>query len=264
PRPTLFVGRLQERRKLAAALLPAGSCPPVVALSGRPGVGKTALALSVAHEAAARFPDGQLYADLGGATQDGPVTADELACWFLRALGDSTIGPATGLRAASARLRSITTDRRVLMVLDNAVDEEQVLPLLPTGVGCAVLVTSRRPLPLDHAAQFPLPVLSAADSVTLLTELVGGARLAGSDQDVAAIVRHCHHLPLAVRAVGALLCAHPDWSVRFLATQLASGRCRVLDLRYGNHRLRDRLCVPEWPVPELEPAGRAAETPGRR
>ncbi|MEU9885395.1 BTAD domain-containing putative transcriptional regulator [Sphaerisporangium sp. NPDC051011] len=241
PRPGLLVGRDREAEFLEGALTSRGTVPPVAVVSGPVGVGKSALALRVAHAMAGRFPDGQLYVDMAGAFhQERAVTAPQAVSWFLRALGDSASGDELSLGEASTRLRSLTSGLRVLFVVDNVIGSAQVRPLLPSGPGCAVLVTSRRVLPLDHAEHLTLDVLGTQDAVAMLAGHAGRDRVDAEPDAAARIARLCEHLPLALRAAGVLLAARPDWSLERMAGQLPRGICELLD-HWDEQRIRDRL-----------------------
>jgi DNA-binding SARP family transcriptional activator len=156
------------------------AAPAVIAISGMAGVGKTALAVRLGHTVRRRFATGCLYADLRG--YDGtPADPADVAGWFLRALGCPPGAVPGDAQARYALLRSMTADRPVLVVLDNARDEAQVRPLLPASGAAAVVITSRRSLlGLDGAELVRLDVLPLSDSVALLTALAGAA-LAGAD-----------------------------------------------------------------------------------
>lgn len=168
PPPTAgFSGRTAELASLRA-LLEHGhdGSMPIAAISGPGGMGKSALAARAAWEAAAAFPDGQLYADLrGSAPGVAPVRPLETLGRFLRSLGMNAADVPSEVEEAVNRYRSLTSGRRVLVVLDNAADAAQVRPLLPSGSGCAVIVTGRRVLAtLDGAAHLYLPPLTDGNS----------------------------------------------------------------------------------------------------
>ena len=213
---------------------------PIVALSGLPGVGKTALAVRTAHRLTGRFPDGQLYVDLHGATAGlQPLQAVEVLGRFLRELGLEPAAIPIDLEEASAAFRSRVTGRRLLVVLDNAVDATQVAPLLPASPGCGVLVTSRRALvSLDGAAHVPLEVLHAGEAVELLGRLAGHDRVAAEPEASVQVARCCGYLPLALRIAGARLAARPTWSVAALAERLADSRRRLDELEVAEAGVR--------------------------
>ena len=224
-----FTGRADLAGQILR-LLAADRGVPIVALSGPPGVGKTTLAIHAGHQLAERFPDGQLYVDLHGATADlHPLPPLEVLGRFLRSLGIEAAAVPADVEEASAVFRSRITGRRLLVVLDNAADAAQVAPLLPGSPGCGVLVTSRRVLPaLAGARHLPLNVLPTAEAVELLGRLTGHARVSAEPAAAAEVARCCGYLPLALRIAGARLAARPGWPVRVLAERLADAQ-RCLD-----------------------------------
>ncbi|WP_445081961.1 BTAD domain-containing putative transcriptional regulator [Streptomyces ipomoeae] len=178
----------------------------VTVISGMAGVGKSALALHLAHELADRFPDGQLYVNLHGATPGmTPLTPAQALASLLRDLGTDPRRIPEQPDEAAALLRSTLAPTRTLMVLDDAANAAQVRPLLPAGAGCAVIVTSRSPLAaLDGAHRFPLAPLSDDESAALLRAASG--RAAGLDA-THPLVALTGRLPLALRVVAARLAA---------------------------------------------------------
>ncbi|MCP2341384.1 AfsR/SARP family transcriptional regulator [Actinomadura rupiterrae] len=247
-----------------------GAGPAV--LSGGGGVGKTTLALHVAHRISGDFPDGQLFTDLRG-TDPSPVRPGEVIAGWLRALGlSATPPPGTGQRAAL--LRAALDGKRVLFVLDNARDAAQVRPLLPDAPGCAVLVTSRSVLPdLPGALPVEVGVPPVEEALALFRGVVGAARADADPATAREVVTACGRLPLAVRIVAARLAARPSWTVRTLAARLADQRRRLDELRVGDldvtatlhlsHSMLDRaasralrlLAIPD--IPELSPRSAA-------
>ncbi|WP_344590270.1 AfsR/SARP family transcriptional regulator [Actinomadura vinacea] len=207
--------------------------PAVIAVSGVGGVGKTALAVHVAHAARDAFPDGQLHIDLQGVSEH-PVPPAVALGEFLRALGVPAGSVPEGEGERSALFRSLLADRRVLIFLDNARDAEQVRPLLPGTPGCAALVTARaRPGGLPGAHPVDLDVLDPVEAIALFTGIVG-PRAAAERGAVVDAVGLCGFLPLAVRIAAARLAARPGWSVGSLAARLADGRRRLAELRIGD------------------------------
>nr|WP_246101494.1 AfsR/SARP family transcriptional regulator [Streptomyces cyaneus] len=178
PPPAYFTGRTAVLTDLRRTLAPAPTRQPTVAvavISGMAGVGKSALAVQAAHGLANRFPDGQLYVNLHGATPGmPPLTPGQALAALLRDLGADPRSIPEHLDAATALLRSLLAPTRTLMVLDDAANAAQVRPLLPAGPGCAVIVTSRSPLTaLDGVRRFPLTPLTAEDSAALLRAASG-------------------------------------------------------------------------------------------
>ncbi|MEV6974506.1 BTAD domain-containing putative transcriptional regulator [Kitasatospora sp. NPDC093806] len=228
-----FTGRSAEAEALRAALREPASVP-VAAVAGMGGVGKTALAVHVAHGLADEFPDGRLYLDLHGA--DGrPTRPEEALAVFLRSFGVPGEAIPADPAERAARYRSLLAGRRVLVLLDNARDAEQVRPLLPGSPGCAVLLTSRTRIgTLPNARFVELPVLRAEEAVTLLTRVVGSERVAGEGAAARELVRLCGKLPLAVRILAARLACRPGWTVARLVEQLGGDRYRLDALRSGD------------------------------
>ncbi|MEV5977660.1 BTAD domain-containing putative transcriptional regulator [Streptomyces sp. NPDC052114] len=229
--PADFTGRTEDVERLLAAL--ATDRPQVVvsAMAGLGGVGKTVLALYAGHRARDRYPDGQLYADLGGASAV-PVDPADLLARFLRALGIGVVPD--GLDERAALYRSVLAGRRVLVVLDNAASAGQVAPLLPGTPGSAALVTSRARLPLPSAHAFELDVFTEDEALELLAGIVGADRVEAEPEAAAALVAACARLPLAVRIVGARLGQRPSWRIAGLVGRLADERRRLVELRVGS------------------------------
>ncbi|MEU6801688.1 AfsR/SARP family transcriptional regulator [Streptomyces neyagawaensis] len=223
-----------------AARRPAAAEPVVI--SGMAGVGKSALALHLAHELADRFPDGQLYVNLRGATPGmTPLTPAQALAALLRDLGTDPRRIPEHPDAAAALLRSTLAPTRTLMVLDDAAHAAQVRPLLPAGAGCAVIVTSRSPLTaLDGAHRFPLAPLSDDESAALLRAASG--RAAGLDA-AHPLVALTGRLPLALRVVAARLAARRALTPDALAGQLAATESRLHHLEYDDLSVRRSLAV---------------------
>lgn len=236
-----FSGRTGPVRELAG-MLSGGhgtdTVPTTVVVMGPPGVGKSSLALHVAHTVRTAFPHGQLYADLAGTTHF-PREPSALLAEALRALGvtGTAIPKSLGERAALYRTR--LADRRVLVVLDDAVNAAQVQPLLPATAGCAVLVTSRNRLAeLPGARPVVLDVLSAAEGRELIGRIVGADRTGREPEETDAIVHACGYLPLAIRIAGAKLAGRKTWALRVLRERLADESRRVSELQVGDLGVR--------------------------
>ncbi|MET9491972.1 BTAD domain-containing putative transcriptional regulator [Nocardia sp. NPDC006630] len=225
-----FTGRRDLVRELSAAF---GAGTSIVALSGMGGVGKTALALHVAHRIRDQYPDGQLYVDLQGAGAD-PADPEQVLGVFLRALNVAQREVPTGVAERAALFRSVVSGRRMLLVLDNACDAVQVAPLLPGGPGCAVLVTAHRPLTaLPGVRSAALPVLDTAEAVALFARIVGPARVAAEPEATRRIAELCGLLPMAVRIVAARVAARPQWTIVSEADRLADERHDLDRFRTG-------------------------------
>jgi DNA-binding SARP family transcriptional activator len=224
---TPFTGRTAELEALSRLLedVPAGGGAVVIsAIGGTAGVGKTALAVHWAHHVAGRFPDGQLYANLRGFGPTGaPVSAADAVRGFLGSLGLPQDRIPDGLDAQAALYRSMLAGKRVLIVLDNAGDEEQVRPLLPGSAGCLVLVTSRRSLAglaAQGAHQITLDVMSEAEARELLAARLGASRAAAEPAAVTELAALCARLPLALAVAAVRAAASPGFPLSSLAEQL--------------------------------------------
>jgi tetratricopeptide (TPR) repeat protein/transcriptional regulator with XRE-family HTH domain len=210
----------------------------IVVVHGLAGVGKSALGLEVAWRLEDRFPDGQLYLELHGATAGlTPLDPGDALGRLLRSLGvDGAAIPAEP-EEASARYRSLLAERQVLVVLDNAASAAQVRPLLPSSSGSAALVTSRNLLPDLDAHAVHLEVMAPQDATLLLGRIAGPQRAAG-DPAAASIAELCGYLPLALRIAGARLAARPGWPLAALADRLRDGRRRLDELQIGDLAVR--------------------------
>jgi DNA-binding SARP family transcriptional activator len=227
------------------------------AIQGIGGVGKSALAIHAAHGLAERFPDGQLYVDLHGATAGvAPLKPLEVLGRFLRTLGVDPAAIPGDPEEAGAVFRSRVADRRLLLVLDNAADAAQVRPLLPASPGCGVLVTSRRALmSLDGASHVHLDVLAPDEALELLGRLAGKDRVAAEPEAAMEVVGCCGCLPLALRVAGARLAARPTWPIAVLAGRLGDEQRRLDELEYADAGVRTsfqvsyrQLCASHDPV----------------
>ncbi|MFE4355131.1 BTAD domain-containing putative transcriptional regulator [Kitasatospora sp. NPDC001119] len=228
-----FSGRTELVGDLSTVLMNAtGQAVVVTSLAGIGGVGKTTLAVHVAHRVRAEFPDGQLYVDLRGA---GASPADPVGVLgdFLHALG-VTESP-DSLEQRAALYRSLLASRRMLILLDNARDADQIRPLIPGVSGCAVLATSRSRLAGIPGAQlFDVEELTPQEALALFSAIVGEQRVAAEPEAAMAVVTACGFLPLAVRIAAARLASRPRWSVSDLASRLADQRRRLDELQLGN------------------------------
>jgi DNA-binding SARP family transcriptional activator/tetratricopeptide (TPR) repeat protein len=234
-----FTGRDDVVGELTA-LLTEPDCPPVV-LTGEPGAGKSTLAIRVAHQLADVFPDGQLYAHLAGATK--PRQAGDVLADLLRSLGVTGPGIPDGTHAKAAVLRSRLADRRILLVLDDATDPAQVVPLLPGTPSSKVLVTSRRRLTgLLDAHRVAVGSLTDAEAVDLLAK-VAGPRVAADQDGARRIAAACGNLPLALRIAGTRLALRPQLRLAALADRLADQRSRLDELAVSDLQVRSSLAL---------------------
>ncbi|MDN3026313.1 BTAD domain-containing putative transcriptional regulator [Streptomyces sp. S.PB5] len=281
PPPLHFTGRAATLDDLRRTLTATDGHTPVAVVSGMAGVGKSALALHAAHGLRDRFPDGQLYVNLHGATPGmTPLTPAQALTALLRDLGADPCAIPEHPDASAALLRSTLAPSRTLLVLDDAASAAQVRQLLPAGPGCAVIVTSRSPLTaLDGARRFPLAPLSAEDSAALLRAVSGregpadreahggpgpgpgeahsgpgpgtgtgtGTRTPAADPNridaTHPLVELTGRLPLALRIVAARLAARRALTPDVLADQLAATDDRLGHLEYDDLSVRRSLAV---------------------
>ncbi|MFD4636247.1 BTAD domain-containing putative transcriptional regulator [Lentzea sp. NPDC058436] len=240
-----FVGDEEMLRGAESVLVgdAARSAVGVVVITGRPGVGKSTVAAHLAHRVAQEhFPDGQLYCDLHGTGQ--PSTVDDVLGRFLLALGIPGPVIPEGVDARLEMYRTLLADRRVLVVLDDAATEGQVLPLLPGSSTCAVVVTSRSRLTgLPGARQVELDVLDTAQSLRLLGLVVGEHRVTREPEAAEALARTVGGLPLALRIIAARLAARPHWTLASMVLRLASERHRLDELAHGELTIRASLAL---------------------
>ncbi|MEV0681742.1 helix-turn-helix domain-containing protein [Actinosynnema sp. NPDC050436] len=226
----------RERALGALAEAAAGGTTSVVVVHGPPGAGKTALAVRAGYRLGSRFADGCFFFDLRG-MDARPVHPAEVVHRMLLALGVEH--PPASEAERSDLYRELLRERSTLLVLDNAADEAQVRPLLATGLGSLVLVTSRQVLGgLSAVARLGLDVLGHADSVALLGAIAGRSRVAAEDSAARDVARLCGHLPLALRIAGNRLASRPKWTVAHLAGQLADERRRLTALTAGDLQVR--------------------------
>ncbi|WP_232292728.1 AfsR/SARP family transcriptional regulator [Saccharopolyspora erythraea] len=262
-----FAGREAELAKLGPN---GGADGAIRILVGPAGVGKTALALRWAHQVAARFPDGHLFADLRGFDETDPVAPDHVLTGFLRALGvpDARIPADADERAAL--YRSAVAGRRMLVVLDNARSAAQVRPLLPGTSSCAVLVSSRSRLDdlaaTEGAVRVTVPALSRDEAVTVLGLVLGADRVAAEPAAAAELAELCDRLPLALRIAAARGSSHQHGTLRAMVEAFSDERHRLhrLSLPDSGSTVRTALA---WSYRRLDAASarlfrRLGEHPG--
>ncbi|MFF0151980.1 ATP-binding protein [Micromonospora sp. NPDC005203] len=260
-----FVGRAAQLAELDAACAnPGGSgddglaTATVMTLSGTAGVGKTTLAVHWAHRVADRFPDGQLYVDLRGFDASGAVvTAVEAVRGFLEALEVPPERIPTHLPAQVGLYRSLLAGRRMLVLLDNARDIDQVRHLLVGSPSCLVLVTSRNRLAgliaADGARPIGVGLLSSAEAWQLLARRLGADRLAAEPRAVDEIIERCARLPLALAVLAARGAANPAFGLAALAHELREAP-HPLDSFDGGDAGSDVQAVFSWSYRSLTPA----------
>ncbi|WP_189191154.1 AfsR/SARP family transcriptional regulator [Streptomyces albiflavescens] len=249
---TDFTGRAAFVRELSQVLAHTpGAVMAISALAGIGGVGKTTLAVHVAHQARQSFPDGQLYVDLQG-TGARAAEPETVLGSFLRALGMEDSAIPDSLEERSALYRSVLNDRRVLVLLDNARDAAQVRPLIPSTPGCATLVTSRvRMVDLAGAHLVDLDVMSPDEALQLFTRIVGAERVDAERHAALDVVAACGFLPLAIRIAASRLAARRTWTVSVLAAKLSDERRRLDELQAGDLAVKATF---EMGYGQLDPA----------
>ena len=246
PASASFTGRDGDIAGIGSVLTgERGHAVPVVNVAGPGGIGKSALAVQAAHSVASEFPDGQLYINLQGATPGmQPLHPTEGLGRLLRSLGDADFDAPRNVDEASGRLRTLTADRQILLVLDDVVDEAQVRPLLPGGSGCGVLITSRSVLTsLDGAITQQLGALDQDEATALLARIAGPDRLRDDPESGNVLARLCDRLPLALCIAGAKLNRRPNWPIRDLVRRMTDEQRRLDELEVPDRAVRASFTV---------------------
>ena len=252
-----FIGRTAELAQLSAVLDTAVDDRPaallIAAIVGTAGVGKTELAIHWAHRVRERFPDGDLYVNLGGEELGGPsVDPDDALSALLQALQVPGDRIPLDLMAKVGLYRSLLAGKRLLIVLDNAAGAAQVRPLLPGGGACMVLVTSRNRLPglavREGVQRVSLGPFSPQEGLTLLRHVVGRQRIDAEREAARTIVHDCASLPLALRIAADWMALHPHLPLAALAAELAdeSRRLGVLKVWDNGNALGNCLWLPSY------------------
>ncbi|MFF9345958.1 ATP-binding protein [Streptomyces sp. NPDC014734] len=256
PPPLRITDRRSEVRALEEHRDRAGQAghPALAVVSGLGGVGKTAVALTWLHGLRPQFPDGQLHADLGAQSPDGPVDPGDVVGQFLRALGVPTPQVPSKLAERVALYRSLTAGRRLVVLLDDAATAAQVRPLLPAGQ-CVTAVTSRQRLPglsVDGGHVIHLEPLETEAAVELLASTLADGRVAAQPEEARALVDLCAGLPLAVRIAGARLAARPRHGITTMVRALAEEHDRLEALAIeGDHDVRAALDLSYQGLPPI-------------
>ena len=219
--PADFTGRSAEVAAVAACLSVSGM--PVAVLTGGPGAGKSALACAAALQLRDKFPDGQLYVELGGLER--PREPEDVLADLLQLLGVQAGSIPSAGSARAALYRALLVGRKVLLIADDAATAAQVRPLIPAVGGAAIMVTSRSRLTgIAGARVIEIGELPADDAFALLVSVAGPQRIAAEPGAARAVISACGGLPLALRLAGATLAARPGLTVERLARDLGSGR----------------------------------------
>jgi DNA-binding SARP family transcriptional activator len=251
PRPHLlpaaipdFTGRDDIVKALTTAVADGqqGYAVPVNVLFGQGGAGKTTLAVHIAHRLAAQFPDGQLFARLR--VGERSMSPSEVLGRFLRALGVDGSSLPEGIEERAEMYRDLLSGQRILIMLDDAVSEQQVHPLLPGSPTCIVLVVSRRRLMgLPANNRYEIGALSRDDAIQLFSRIVGQDRVEAEPEASDALSQLCGDLPLALRIVAARLAGRPRWSVASLVERLTDESRRLDELSYGDMGVRASIAL---------------------
>src|SRR5580693_8151217 len=250
-------GALKELAGLAAEAAEGSPATVLAVITGTAGIGKTTLALHFAHRAAGQFPDGQLYVNLRGFDPAGsPVTAEEALRLLLDALSVPAVRVPLGLDAQAGLYRSLLAGQRMLVLLDNARDAEQVRPLLPASPGRLVIVTSRNQLTslvaAEGAAPLTLDVLTDGEAHELLGRCLGPERVADDPSAAGALIQLCARLPLALSIAAARTYSQPRLSLAALTADLRDARSR-LDALDAGHATANVRAVLSWSYQQLDP-----------
>jgi len=238
-----FTGRDEQVKRLSDLLSGAGATGDpgavrIAVVAGSGGLGKTSLAVHAAHRVRRRFPDGQLYVDLLGATA-APLLPGDVLARFLRDLGVDGRDVPVDEDERAARYRTTLARRRMLVVLDNARDAAQVRPLLPGSASSAVLVTTRSRMPdLASTKLVDLNVLDDDEALKLFVKVVGEERAAAEPEATAELLDACAGLPLAIRICAARLVTRSGWTIRAMAGRLTDEHRRLDEMRAGDLAVR--------------------------
>ncbi len=246
-----FYGRHTEQSWLSGLVALAGSSETATVIGvvdGLPGVGKTSLVVHWARQVADRFPDGQMFVNLQGFDlNDSVVKSNQALVFLLAGLGVSHAQIPSDAAASAALFRTMTAGRRMLIVLDNARDEEQVRPLLPASPGSLVVITSRNRLSglitQEGAQSLSLSVPSRYEARAAMRARLGVER-DGDDATVDEIIERCGRLPLAMAVVAARAASYPDWSLNEIAEELRAAA--PLDFLEGDEPRTDVRNVFFW------------------
>lgn len=234
-------GTVPASRRTAPGPDPGAGRPRLALVSGPPGVGRSSLAVHVAQQARAAYPDGQLFVDLG-APGEARVPVRDVLAWFLRALGAGPDDIPSDTQERAQVYRSLLARRRVLVVLENAVSDEQVRLLLPAGAGCGVLITSTEPLaavPVDR--QIDLGPFDIAEAMLFLRRAGAHQRVQVERAAALELIDSCGRFPLALRILSLQLSRKPHWSLRRMVAHLRAEATRLDRLQAGALCIRPAL-----------------------
>ncbi|QNE18645.1 tetratricopeptide repeat protein [Kribbella qitaiheensis] len=231
-----FTGREAELEQLIETL--SGHGIVAAAVVGMGGVGKTAFALRAAHAVLDRFPDGQLFLNLQSHGPGEPMSQVDALTYLLRGLGLPPDQVPRDPDLAAGRLRTILAERRVLLILDDAQNAEQIQRMLPGTGGSGVIITSRREFVGVAFPVLRLAVLPPAEGLELLRRIASAERIDADPAAAEAVLSACGYLPLAIRIVAGRLVTRPAWPLKHLADLLADERHRLDQLSRTDHGVR--------------------------
>lgn len=231
-----FTGRRSEIAALAENLTSSASEPTLAGIWGAPGVGKSSLAIHVAHLLTSHYSTAQLYVDL--AASDEPFDAEKTIKSLLAGMSPNLESIPEGLAATQAAYRSFLSMGRTLLLIDNVSDLTQLAPLLPGTGDVGVIVTSRRPLPEFSGIGLLLDVFSEAEGLELLRAMVGVDRIDPEWEEAQRLVQLCGSLPLAIRIVGARLQSRKSWDLSEFRLRLEREDSRLSELESPGRSVR--------------------------